>query len=97
MAEYRPNNLAPATLYPCLVTANPMGRYRRRGTNATAADDGCRRCSCGQQHDNQLNKWGTIAQQKVEAPAEGFGKAERAVDKRRQHDKSGATTTMRIL
>ena len=40
---------------------------------------------------------GAIAQQKVEAPAEGFGKAERAVDKRRQHDKSGATTTMRIL
>ncbi len=49
------------------------------------------------QHDNQLNKWGEIAQQKVEAPAEGFGKAERAADKRRRRNKSGATTTMMIL
>ncbi len=31
------------------------------------------------QHDKQLNKWGTIAQQKLEAPAEGVGKAERAL------------------
>ncbi len=49
------------------------------------------------QHDNQLNKWGAIAQQKVEVPAEGFGKAERAADKRRWHDKNGATTTTTIL
>jgi hypothetical protein len=49
------------------------------------------------QHDNQLNKWGTIAQQKVEAPAEGFGKVKRAADKRRRHDESGTTTTMMIL
>ncbi len=49
------------------------------------------------QQDNQLNKWGAIAQQKVEAPAEGFGKAERAADKRRWCNKSGATTTMMIL
>ncbi len=32
------------------------------------------------QHYNQLNKWGAIAQQKVEVLAEGFGKAERMVD-----------------
>ncbi len=49
------------------------------------------------QHDNQLNKWGALAQKKMEAPAEGFGKAERAADKRRQRDKSGATTTTTIL
>ena len=49
------------------------------------------------QHDNQLNTWGAIARQKVEAPAEGFGKAERAADKRRRRDESGATTTMMIL
>ncbi len=49
------------------------------------------------QHNNQLNKWGAIVQQKVEAPAEGFGKAERAADKRRRRDKSGATTTTTIL
>jgi hypothetical protein len=49
------------------------------------------------QQDNQLIKWGTIAQQKVEAPAEGFGKAERAADKRRRRDESGATTMMTIL
>ena len=48
-------------------------------------------------HDNQLNKWGAIARQKVEAPAEGFGKAERTADKRRRHDDSGATTTTTIL
>ncbi len=49
------------------------------------------------QHDNQLNKWGAIARQKVEAPAEGFSKVERAADKRRQRDESGATTTTMIL
>jgi hypothetical protein len=49
------------------------------------------------QHNNQLNKWGAIAQQKVEAPAEGFVKAERASDKRQWHDKSGTTTTTTIL
>jgi hypothetical protein len=49
------------------------------------------------QHDSQLNKWGAIARQKVEAPAEGFGKAERAADKRRRHNESGATTTTTIL
>ncbi len=45
------------------------------------------------QHDIQLNKWGAIARQKVETPAEGFGKAERMADKRRRRDDSGATTT----
>ncbi len=48
------------------------------------------------QHDNQLNKWGAIAQLKVGAPAEGVGKAERAADKRRRRDKSDATTTTMI-
>jgi hypothetical protein len=48
------------------------------------------------QHHNQLNKWGTIARQKMEAPAEGVGKAERAADKRRQRDESGTTTTTMI-
>ncbi len=48
------------------------------------------------QHDNQLNKWGTIAQQKVEAPAEGVGKAERTADKRRRWDESGAKTMTMI-
>ncbi len=33
------------------------------------------------QHGNQLNKWGTIAQQKVEAPGEGVGKAARAAER----------------
>jgi hypothetical protein len=49
------------------------------------------------QHDNQLNKWGAIARQKVEAPAEGFGKAERAADKSWQRDESGAAATTMIL
>jgi hypothetical protein len=49
------------------------------------------------QHDNQLNKWGAIVQQKVEALAEGFGKAERAADKRQRRGKSGTTTTTTIL
>ncbi len=49
------------------------------------------------QHDNQLNKWGTLAQQKVEAPAEGFSKAERVADKRRRRNKSGAMATRMIL
>ena len=49
------------------------------------------------QHDNQLNKWGAIVRQKVEAPAEGLGKAERAADTRWWRDKSGATTTTIIL
>ncbi len=48
-------------------------------------------------HDNQLNKWGAIAQQKVKAPVEGFGKAKRTADKRRRHDNNGATTTTTIL
>ncbi len=49
------------------------------------------------QHNNQLNKWGAIAQQKVEAPAEGFGKAERTADKRRRRNNSGAMTITAIL
>ncbi len=49
------------------------------------------------QHDNQLNKWGAIACQKVEAPAEGFGKAERMADKRWRRDDRGTTTTTTIL
>ncbi len=49
------------------------------------------------QHDNQLNKWGATVRQKVEAPAEGFGKAERTADKRRRGDNNGTTTTMTIL
>ncbi len=48
------------------------------------------------QHDDQLNKWGAIARQNVEMLAEGVGKAERAADKRRQCNKSGATTTTTI-
>jgi hypothetical protein len=40
---------------------------------------------------------GAIVQQKVEAPAEGFGKAERVADKRWRRDKSGATTMTTIL
>jgi hypothetical protein len=44
-----------------------------------------------------MNKWGAIAHQKVEAPAEGFGKAERMADKRWWCNNSGATTTMMIL
>jgi hypothetical protein len=34
------------------------------------------------QHNNQPNKRGTMEQQEVDAPAEGFGKVERAADKR---------------
>ncbi len=49
------------------------------------------------QHDNQLNKWGAIAPQKVEAPAEGFSKAESVAYKRQRRDESGAMTTMTIL
>ena len=49
------------------------------------------------QHENQLNKWGAIAQQKVEAPAEGFGKAERVANKRQQRNESGTMTTTTIL
>ncbi len=49
------------------------------------------------QHNNQLNKWGAVARQKVEALTEGFGKAEWAADKRQGRDESGATTTMMIL
>ncbi len=49
------------------------------------------------QHNNQFNKWGAIARLKVEAPAEGFGKVERAADKRWRRDESGATTTKMIL
>ncbi len=56
-----------------------------------------RRREATEQHDNQLNKWGAIAQQKEESPAEGFSKAERAADKRQQRNKSGATTTAMIL
>jgi hypothetical protein len=33
-------------------------------------------------HNNQSNKRGMMEQQKLDAPAEGFGKAERAADKR---------------
>jgi hypothetical protein len=35
------------------------------------------------QHNNQPNKRGAMEQQEVDAPAEGFGKTERAADKRR--------------
>jgi hypothetical protein len=49
------------------------------------------------QHNNQLNKWGAIARQKVEVPAEGFGKAERAAYKRQRRNESGAMTTTTIL
>ncbi len=49
------------------------------------------------QQDSQLNKWGTIARQKVEALAEVFNKAERMADKRWRRNDSGATTTMTIL
>jgi hypothetical protein len=56
-----------------------------------------RRREATRQHDNQLNKLGAIVQQKVEALAEGVDKAERAADKRRQRNKSGATTTTTIL
>ncbi len=34
------------------------------------------------QHNNQPNKMGAIEQQEAEVPAERFGKAERAADKR---------------
>ncbi len=34
------------------------------------------------QHNNQPNKRGAMEQQEADAPAEGFGKAERAADKR---------------
>jgi hypothetical protein len=47
-------------------------------------------------HDNQLNKWSAIAWQKLEAPAEGVIKADRAADKRRRRDESGATITTMI-
>ncbi len=56
-----------------------------------------RRMEATGHHSNQLNKWGAIARQKVEALAEGFGKAERAADKRRRRDESGAMTRTMIL
>ena len=34
------------------------------------------------QHNNQTNKRGTMEQREADAPAEGFGEAERATDKR---------------
>jgi hypothetical protein len=34
------------------------------------------------QHNNQSNKRGAMERQEVDAPAEGFGKVERAADKR---------------
>jgi hypothetical protein len=49
------------------------------------------------QHDNQLNKWDAIARQKVEAPAEGFGKVERTAYKKGRRNESGAMTTTTIL
>ncbi len=41
-----------------------------------------RRREANRQHINQPNKRGSMDQQETDAPAEGFGEAERAADKR---------------
>jgi hypothetical protein len=41
-----------------------------------------RRREATRQHNNQLNKRGAMERQEADAPAKGFGKVERAADKR---------------
>ncbi len=83
---------APDNMTQCKATTNKWGGMKRGGGAGWEVEGGH---GTTRQPTEQVG-WGTIAQQKVEAPAEGVGKAERAADKRRQCDESGATTMMTI-
>jgi hypothetical protein len=60
----------------CHVTTN---KWRARQEVELLVE---RRREATEQHNNQPNKRGVMERQEADAPAEGFGKLERAADKR---------------